>query len=136
MLIADLVTVVHSRNDLPEEVPGLPFRDVSLVADVVVQVPSAGVFHHNYDLVLIFKDWKRKRNDRRHHSAAQICFSPSIPWMTATHGAPGWMSVQKHALRWILIDGQLIRPEGRWKTQGSAHEPGDGARRPRGSALM
>ncbi len=50
-----LMAVVHSGYYLSEEVPRLPFRDVPLVTDVVVQVPLAGVLHHNHNFVLVFK---------------------------------------------------------------------------------
>lgn len=55
------MAVVHSRNNLPEEMPGLPFRDVPPVADVVIQIPSAGVLHHYYNFVLVLKYWKTER---------------------------------------------------------------------------
>lgn len=54
------MAVVHSWYNLSEEVPGLPFRDVPLVTNVVIQVPSAGVLHHNHNFVLIFKYWRKK----------------------------------------------------------------------------
>lgn len=54
------MAVVNSWYNLSEEVPGLPFRDVPLVTDVVIQVPSAGVLHHNHNFVLIFKYWGEK----------------------------------------------------------------------------
>lgn len=49
------MAVVHSWHNLPEEVAGLPLRDVFLVADVVVQVPSAGVLHHYHNFVLVLE---------------------------------------------------------------------------------
>ena len=44
-----LVTIVHGGDDLPEEVSGLP------LADVVVQLPFAGVLHDDHNLIFVLK---------------------------------------------------------------------------------
>lgn len=65
------MAIVHSWYDLPEEVPSLPFGDVPLVTDVVIQVPLAGVLHYNHNFVLVFKYWKIK-NMKNFDSRLQI----------------------------------------------------------------
>lgn len=50
-----LMAVVNSGNDLPEEMPGLSFRESPLFTNVVVQISSAGVLHHNHYFVFVFK---------------------------------------------------------------------------------
>lgn len=56
-----LMAVLHSWYDLSEEVSGLPLRDLPLVADVVVEIPAAGVLHHDHDFVLVLEYWKTTR---------------------------------------------------------------------------
>lgn len=50
-----LVTVVHSRDYLSEEVSRLPLAQAPPLTDIVVQLALAGVLHHNHDLVLVLK---------------------------------------------------------------------------------
>lgn len=53
-----LVAIVDGRHDLPEEVACLLLRQPLPLADVVVQVPLAGVFHHDDDLAAVLKHCK------------------------------------------------------------------------------
>lgn len=50
-----LVTIVHSRHDLPEEVPGLPLTEASPLADVIIQLSFAGIFHDDHNLIFVLK---------------------------------------------------------------------------------
>lgn len=69
------MAVVYSRHDLSEEVSGVALRDPLLLTDVVVQVASARVLHHDHNLVLVLEHcettqtqahrWSHKVDDRR-----------------------------------------------------------------------
>ena len=50
-----LVTVVHCGDDLPEEVPGLPLAEAPPLADVVVQLPFAGILHDDHNLIFVLE---------------------------------------------------------------------------------
>lgn len=50
-----LVTIVHGGDDLPEEVSGLPLAEAPPLADVVVQLPFAGVLHDDHNLIFVLK---------------------------------------------------------------------------------
>lgn len=52
---AYLVAMVHGGHDLPEEVPGLALAEPAPLADVVVQLPFAGVLHDDHDLVFVLE---------------------------------------------------------------------------------
>lgn len=58
---AHLVAVVHGGNDLPEEMPGVALAEPLPLADVVIQVASAGVLHDDDDLAAALKHWGRAR---------------------------------------------------------------------------
>lgn len=58
---AYLVAVVHSRDDLPEEVSGFSLSQASAFADVVIEFTFTGVFHDDHYLVLIFKHYRIKQ---------------------------------------------------------------------------
>lgn len=51
------MTVVDSWHNLPEEMPGLLLGDAFLVTDVIIQIPPAGILHHNHNFVLVLKYW-------------------------------------------------------------------------------
>ena len=55
----DLVTVVDCGGDLPEDVSGLCLRQSPVLVNVVVQLPSAGVLHHNHNLIPTLKHYRR-----------------------------------------------------------------------------
>lgn len=59
-----LVAVVDSRHDLPEEVACLLLRQPLPLADVVVQVPLAGVLHHDDDLAAVLKHCMKTGSQR------------------------------------------------------------------------
>lgn len=59
-----LVAVVDGRHDLPEEVACLLLRQPLPLADVVVQVPLAGVLHHDDDLAAVLKHCAETGNHR------------------------------------------------------------------------
>ena len=50
-----LVTVMHRRHNLPEEVSGLPLAEASPLADVIIQLPFAGIFHDDHNLIFVLK---------------------------------------------------------------------------------
>lgn len=50
-----LVTVMYSRDNLPEEMSRLSLAELTPLADVVIQLPFACVLHHNDNLVLILE---------------------------------------------------------------------------------
>ena len=54
------MAVMHSRDDLPEEVSGLALRDLLGLADVVVQVTPTRVLHHNDYFVFVFKHCSKR----------------------------------------------------------------------------
>lgn len=54
-LASHLVTVMYSRDNLPEEVSRLSLAELTPLADVVIQLPFAGVLHHDDNLVLILE---------------------------------------------------------------------------------
>ncbi len=58
---AYLVAVVHSRDNLPEEVSGFSLSQASAFADVVIEFTFTGVFHDDHYLVLIFKHYRIKQ---------------------------------------------------------------------------
>lgn len=51
------MTIVDGRDDLPEEVSGLPLAEAPPLADVVVQLPFAGVLHDDHNLIFVLKHW-------------------------------------------------------------------------------
>lgn len=53
------MTVVHGRDYLPEEVSRLSLAQAPALTDVVVQLALTGVLHHDHDLVLVLKHWRR-----------------------------------------------------------------------------
>ena len=46
---------MHSGHDLPEEVSGLPLAEPSPLADVIIQLSFAGVFHDDHNLIFVLK---------------------------------------------------------------------------------
>ena len=52
-----LMAILHSRDDLPEEVPGLTLAEPLPLADVVIKVASAGVLHDDHDPAAVLKHW-------------------------------------------------------------------------------
>lgn len=59
-LASHLVTMMYSRDNLPEEVSRLSLAKLTPLADVVVQLSFAGILHHNDNFVLILEhcDWE------------------------------------------------------------------------------
>lgn len=49
------MAVVHGRHDLPEEVSGLPLAEASPLADVIIQLSFAGIFHDDHNLIFVLK---------------------------------------------------------------------------------
>lgn len=56
-VVAYLVTIVHSRDDLPEEMPGITLTQALPLTDVVIQVTPTGILHDDHDLAAVFKHW-------------------------------------------------------------------------------
>lgn len=56
------MAVVHSRDNLPEEVSGFSLSQAPAFADVVIEFAFTGVFHDDHYLVLIFKHYKTKQH--------------------------------------------------------------------------
>lgn len=50
-----LVTIMHSGDNLPEEVSGLPLAEASPLADVIIQLPLACVLHDDHNLIFVLK---------------------------------------------------------------------------------
>lgn len=46
---------MHSGHDLPEEVSGLPLAEPSPLADVIIQLSFAGIFHDDHNLIFVLK---------------------------------------------------------------------------------
>lgn len=69
---AHLVAVVHGRHNLPEEMPGVPLTQPLPLANVVIQVTSAGVFHDNHDLAAVLKYWAEQSRDIRASRSALL----------------------------------------------------------------
>lgn len=53
-----LVAVVQGRDDLSEEMPGVPFTQPWPLTDVIIQITPAGVLHDNHDLAAVLKHWR------------------------------------------------------------------------------
>lgn len=53
------MAILHGGDDLPEEVPGLALAEALPLADVVIQVASAGVLHDDHDPAAVLKHWGR-----------------------------------------------------------------------------
>lgn len=64
MVPTHLVAVIDGRHDLPEEVACLLLRQPLPLADVVVQVPLAGVLHHDDDLAAVLKHCAERGSHR------------------------------------------------------------------------
>ncbi len=60
-----LVAVMNSRDNLSEEVSGLPFAEPSMLADVIVQLALTGIFHHDHNLILILEHCELKQIQQR-----------------------------------------------------------------------
>jgi hypothetical protein len=50
-----LVTVMHGRHNLPEEVSGLPLAEAPALTDVIIQLSFAGIFHDDHNLIFVLK---------------------------------------------------------------------------------
>lgn len=72
-----LVTIVDSRDNLPEEVSGLPLAEASALADVIIQLPFAGVFHDDHNLIFVLKHCEGDSNTQT------LCLSNNVT-MTGT----------------------------------------------------
>lgn len=57
---AHLVAIVHSRDNLPEEVTGLVLAEPLPLTDVVIQVAPAGVLHDDHNLAAVLKHWEEQ----------------------------------------------------------------------------
>lgn len=49
---------MQGRNDLSEEMPGVPLTQPWPLADVIVQIASAGILHDNHNLAAVLKHWR------------------------------------------------------------------------------
>lgn len=56
------MTIVHGGDDLPEEVPGLPLAEPAPLADVIVQLPFAGVLHDDHNLIFVLEHCRGNGN--------------------------------------------------------------------------
>ena len=55
-----LVTVVHGRHYLSEEVSCLSLAQSPAFTDVILQLAFAGVLHHDHNLILVLKHCRGK----------------------------------------------------------------------------
>lgn len=59
------MAVLHGGDNLPKEVPGVPLAEPLPLADVVVQVATAGVLHDDHDLAAVLEHWGRTGMERQ-----------------------------------------------------------------------
>lgn len=55
---AHLVAIMQGGHDLSEEMPGVPLTQPWPLADVIVQIASAGILHDNHNLAAVLKHWR------------------------------------------------------------------------------
>lgn len=78
-----LVAVVDGRCDLSENASGFCFRQSPSLQDVIIQLASAGVLHHNHNLVPALKHCNITHLHQWHHPDMFICnIFLSPPWGT------------------------------------------------------
>lgn len=106
-----LVTIVNGGDDLPEEVSGLPLAEASPLTDEIIQLPFAGVFHDDHNLIFVLKHCGG-RAIYKHPINPTISFKQRCHWVRG--GANSYREGHKWGCSTSRGVGRVFQPSGRY----------------------